>query len=122
MSLPRTAARPRAGWVALRGAAFCGRGFGAGRRAGIALGADSFSFEAIFPPNTFNKSAVLLCFGMVWIVWIVWLVSPVWRYSSRFPKRHKGDGKLEHFFAGGCIKSFPALANGVQVTFAGAQM
>src|ERR1017187_8198457 len=122
MSLPRTAARPRAGWVALRGAAFCGRGFGAGRLAGIALGADGFAFEATFPPNTFNKSAVLLCFGMVWIVWIVWRVSPVWLYSSRFPKRHKGDGKLKHLLAGGRIEGFPALANGVLVTFAGAQM
>src|ERR1035441_2107864 len=100
MSLPRTAARPRVGWVALRGAAFCGRGFDAGRLAGIALGTDSFAFEAIFPPNTFNKSAVLLCFGMVWIVCRVWLVSPVWVYSRRFPPRHPGDGKLEDPFSG----------------------
>src|ERR1017187_8078113 len=125
VSLPRTAARPRADEVVLRGAAFWGRSFGAGRGAGTALGVRSFAFEAIFPPNTFNKSAVLLCFCMVWIVWtvwIVWRVSPVWLYSSRFPKRHKGDGELEHFFAGSGIEGFPALANGVLVTFARAQM
>src|ERR1022692_2171119 len=96
MSLPRTAARPRGDWAVLRGAGFWCRGFGAGRLAGIALGAGGFAFEATFPPNTFNKSAVLLCFGMVWIVWIVcrvWRVSPVWLYSRRFPERHKGNGK-----------------------------
>src|ERR1035441_8998119 len=59
---------------------------------------------------------------MVWIVWIVCRVWLVWRYSSRFPKRHKGDGKLKHLLAGGRIEGFPSLANGVLVTFAGAQM
>src|ERR1035441_5694490 len=40
----------------------------------LAFAARGLTFEVIFPPNTFNRSAVLLCFCMVSIVYEVSIV------------------------------------------------